>query len=649
MTRLQRGITVLLLALAPFAAALGGTPAPNLGLGLGLSTENRFLPADEAFHLTARVVDADTIAAHWKIANGYYLYRDKFHFRVLEGGGVRIAPVQLPPGKIKDDGTFGRVTVFYHQVGTRLALLRSDPSKAQTVTLQFVYQGCAESGICYPPIIRERSFVLPAAAASPAGPPGGAGATSATSVAPTPTPVAQAAPKPAPAGAPSSEQGRLARLLLTGHLWLTLPTFFGLGLLLAFTPCVFPMIPILSGILVGQGKKLRTGRAFLLSLVYVLAMAATYTVVGVIAALFGQNLQATLQNPWVLWTFALVFVALALSMFGLCNVQMPVFLQNKFTEVSNRQRGGTFVGVAVMGLLSALIVGPCVAAPLAGALLVIGQSGDPVLGGLALFSLSLGMGVPLLLLGTSAGKLLPKVGPWMVTVRAVFGVLLLAVAIYLLERVLPGAIILAMWAVLLIVSATYMGAFDSTAPGGSGWRHLWKGLGLVLLLYGAMLLIGAATGGSDPLRPLQAFSVPAGGRAVSNTARSGPLPFRRISGLGGLHQALATARAEHKSVMLDFYAKWCISCKELAKYTFSTPEVHRALAGMVLVQADVTPWNEQNKKLTHAFGLLGPPAILFFGPDGKERRNYRIIGFIDAAKFRAHIERFRARIGQAKE
>ncbi len=644
MTRLQRAITALLLALAPFAAAIGGTPAPNLGLGL--STENRFLPADEAFHLTARVVDGNTIAAHWKIADGYYLYRDKFHFRVLEGKGVRIAPVQLPPGKIKDDGTFGRVTVYYHQIGTRLALLRSDPSMTQTVTLQFVYQGCAESGICYPPITRERSFTLPAAVASSAGPPGGAGTTSA---APSPHPVSQAAPKPASAGVPLSEQGRLARLLLTGYLWITLPTFFGLGLLLAFTPCVFPMIPILSGILVGQGKELRTGRAFLLSLVYVLAMAATYTAVGVIAALFGQNLQATLQNPWVLWTFALVFVVLALSMFGLCNVQMPTFLQNKFAEMSNRQHGGTFVGVAIMGLLSALIVGPCVAAPLAGALLVIGQSGDPVLGGLALFSLSLGMGVPLLLLGTSAGKLLPKVGPWMVTVRAVFGVLLLAVAIYLLERVLPGAIILAMWAVLLIVSATYMGALDSTAPGGSGWRHLWKGLGLVLLLYGAMLMIGAATGGSDPLRPLQVFSVPTGGRTVSNAARSGPLPFRRISGLDGLHQALATARAEGKSVMLDFYAKWCISCKELAKYTFSNPGVHRALAGMMLVQADVTPWNEQNKKLTHAFGLLGPPAILFFGPDGKERRNYRVIGFIDAAKFRAHIKRFRAHIGQTSK
>ncbi|HEB80882.1 MAG TPA: protein-disulfide reductase DsbD, partial [Chromatiales bacterium] len=455
MTRLQRGITALLLVLAPFAAALGDAPAPNLAQSLGLSTENRFLPADEAFHFTARVVDGNTIAAHWKIADGYYMYRDKFRFRVLKGNGVRIAPVQLPPGKIKDDGTFGRVTVYYHQIGTRLALLRNDPSRAQTLTLQFVYQGCAEAGICYPPIIRERSFTLPAAAASPAGPPGGAGATSA---APSPNPVAQAAPKPAPAGTPLSEQGRLAQLLLTGYLWITLPTFFGLGLLLAFTPCVLPMVPILSGILVGQGKELRTKRAFLLSLVYVLAMAATYTAIGVIAALFGQNLQATLQNPWVLWAFALVFVALALSMFGLCNVQMPAFLQNKFVEVSNRQRGGTFIGVAVMGLFSALIVGPCVAAPLAGALLVIGQSGDPVLGGLALFSLGLGMGVPLLLIGTSAGKLLPKVGPWMVAVRAVFGVLLLAVAIYLLDRVLPGAIILAMWAVLLILSAIYMGA-----------------------------------------------------------------------------------------------------------------------------------------------------------------------------------------------
>lgn len=644
MNRLCRSAALLIaLLLALPAAALADTPASNLGQSLGLSTENRFLPADEAFHLSARVVGADTIAAHWKIADGYYMYRHRFHFRVLQGTGVRIGKVELPRGKMKDDGTFGRVEVFYHEVTARLPIVRTGAaaSAPEKVTLQFVYQGCAEQGICYPPITRERTFVLPVAAAAsgasptasptatPGATPGTAGATPAGTAAPTPA----AAPAPA---APVSEQDRLAHLLITGHLWVTLPTFFGLGLLLAFTPCVFPMIPILSGILVGQGKELRAGRGFSLSLVYVLAMAATYTAAGVIAALFGQNLQATLQNPWVLWAFALVFVFLALCMFGCYDLQVPSFLQSRITAVSNRQKGGTFAGVAVMGVLSALIVGPCVAAPLAGALIVIGQTGDPVLGGLALFSLSLGMGAPLLLVGASAGKLLPKAGPWMDVIKGVFGVMLLAVAIYILERILPAPVILALWAVLLITSAIYMGALDSLSPGVSGWRRLWKGLGLVMLLYGGLMMVGAATGGGDPLRPLQAFSVTAGGHGGG--AEAARMQFRRVSGVDGLDRALAAARAQGRPVMLDFYADWCISCKELEKYTFSDPKVQQALAGVELLQADVTPWNAQDQALAHKFDLLGPPAILFFTPDGRELRNYRVIGFMDPQKFRAHVE-----------
>ncbi len=618
-------LCAILLLLTPATAALAADTLPGLGQGLGLESGTQFLPADQAFRLSTTVVNGNTVTARWRITDGYYLYRDKFHFRILSPQGTRLGTVTLPPGKQKDDGTFGHVDVYYHAVQARLPIERADGSRPQTITLQLVYQGCADAGICYPPITKQVALALPIAMVSAAAaPPAAASA-----------PVAAGA-RSADTGQNLSAQDRIARMLRTGKLWITLPAFFGFGLLLAFTPCIFPMVPILSGIIVGQGKDIGTGRAFVLSLVYVLAMAATYTVAGVVAALFGQNLQATLQNPWVLGAFALVFVLLALSMFGFYNLQLPSAFQSRLTEVSNRQRGGTLLGVGVMGLLSALIVGPCVAAPLAGALIVIGQTGDAVLGGLALFSLSLGMGAPLLVIGASAGKLLPKAGAWMDAVKAVFGVLLLAVAIYLLERVLSAEVILVMWAVLLITSAIYMGALDSLTPGVSGWRRLWKGLGLVLLLYGSLVMVGAVTGGTDPLRPLETLSLSAG---RGNTAAPRALAFQRVTGLAGLHQALAAASAQGKPVMLDFYADWCISCKEMEKYTFSDPNVQQALGNTVLLQADVTAWNTQDKQLTHAFDLLGPPAILFFGPDGKERKGYRVVGFMNAGEFRTQVQR----------
>jgi thiol:disulfide interchange protein DsbD len=425
----------------------------------------------------------------------------------------------------------------------------------------------------------------------------------------------------------------IAATLQGGSLLVIVGVFFLLGLGLAFTPCIFPMIPILSGIIAGQGENITTRKAFILSLVYVLAMALTYTFAGVLAGLFGANLQATFQNPWILSTFAGVFVLLALSMFGFYDLQLPTSLQSKLTEMSNKQQGGSLLGVAIMGLLSALIVGPCVAPPLAGALIYIGQTGDALLGGLALFSLSLGMGAPLLVIGASAGKLLPRAGSWMNAVKAVFGVALLGVAILLLERIIPTDIAMLLWGILLIVSAVYMGALRHLEIEASGWQKLWKGLGVVFLVYGALMLVGAAAGGKDTLQPLRGLAI--GGAAHSTQE----LVFKRIKTTTDLERELAAASARGQTVMLDFYADWCVSCKEMEKYTFSDPQVIEALQETLLLQADVTANDAEDQALLQGhFGLPGPPAIMFYGTDGQERKNYRVIGFKPADEFTAQVK-----------
>jgi len=575
-------------------------------------SEPEVLPPDEAFLFSAEVVDGDAIRARWEITPGHYLYRNKFRFELRDADGVALGEVTMPPGKQKEDEFFGRIQIYEAPMEVLLPLIR-DNREPTEVTLTVRYQGCAEElGICYPPIDKSHSLTLPAAGAAPAAG-GNAGAQS-------------AAP-----GETLSEQDSLAASLAGGNTLWVLLTFFGLGLLLAFTPCVFPMIPILSSIIVGQGEGLTTRKAFILSLVYVLAMAATYTVAGVIAGLFGANLQAAFQNPWILSTFAAVFVLLSLSMFGFYDLQLPSALQSKLSEISGRQEGGTLTGVAIMGLLSALIVGPCVAPPLMGALIYIGQTGDPWLGGAALFALSMGMGAPLIAIGTAGGKLLPRAGGWMDAVKAVFGVLLLGVAIWLLERILPATLVMVLWGVLALISAVYLGALEPIREGGSGWRKLWKGLGVVLLLYGALLLIGASTGGKDPLQPLGQMRL-AGGSATAPAH----LEFKRIKSVADLEQELTTAAAQGRPVMLDFYADWCVSCKEMEKYTFSDPDVIEALRGATLLQADVTANDKTDQALLRHFNLIGPPAILFWNGTEQERKNFRVVGFMPAETFAAH-------------
>ena len=399
------------------------------------------------------------------------------------------------------------------------------------------------------------------------------------------------------------------------------------------------MIPILSGIIAGHGPGLSTRKAFWMSLTYVLAMSLTYAVAGLLAGLGGANLQTAFQDPWILSLFALVFVALALSMFGFYDLQLPSSLQTRIAAFSQRQQGGHLIGVAIMGVLSALIVGPCVAPPLAGALIFISQSGDALLGFAALFAMGLGMGAPLLAIGTSAGKLLPRAGAWMEAVKAVFGVALLGVAILLLERLLAPSVAMLLWGALLICSATYMGALHHLPPEASGWRKLWKGLGLVTLVYGSLMLVGAAAGGKDTLQPLRGLSFGLGG----GTANAAPhASFKAIKGVADLERELAAAQASGRPVLLDFYADWCVSCKEMERYTFSDPAVNAEMARFVLLQADVTANDEEDQALMQGrFGIPGPPAILFFDPQGQERRDRRLVGFMPADEFSRHLQGLR--------
>ncbi|MCB1622382.1 MAG: protein-disulfide reductase DsbD [Thiothrix sp.] len=612
------------------------------GLDAGGSVLEEPLPPEEAFVFGGLAWNGRELKTSWDVKPEHYLYQDKFRFEVLNPTGFELGQPQLPKGKEKEDEFFGTIHANYGFVDAVVPLKRTGSN--ETLGVKLTWQGCSEAlGICYPPeekyfqatnlpvgnikgtvlleetegeaLTRQLAMLAPATDGA--------------------TPVATGAAVPAaavtPPGLPLSEQDRIAAILAGGNIPLTLLAFLGFGLLLSFTPCVFPMIPILSGIIAGQ-KQLDTRQAFLLSLVYVLAMALTYTVVGVLAGLFGANLQAAFQNPWVLSAFALVFVLLALSMFGFYELQMPSALQSRLNELSNRQAGGTLAGVAIMGVLSALIVGPCVAAPLAGALIYIANTGDAVLGGMALFALSMGMGVPLLVIGTSAGKLLPRAGQWMEAVKVVFGVMLLGVAIYMLERILPESVVMLLWAALLVISAVYMGVF-SPLPEGRGWAKLWKGVGILMLVYGVTLVVGAAGGGRDVLQPLKGVFASSG---AGGSGEAEPV-FRRVVGMAGLEQALAENRG--RTVMLDFYADWCVSCKEMEKYTFPDPAVRRALEGVVLLQVDVTGNTGDDKALMKRFGLFGPPAMLFFDSKGQEQQPLRLVGFLPADQFAAHVNR----------
>ncbi len=580
------------------------------------------LSSEEAFAIGEPRLDGDTLVFSWVIAPDHYLYRNKFLLKTFDPKGVTIGEPEFPHGKVKRDEFFGEIEAVHDQAELRLPVKRSESGKAGSFTVELGWQGCAENVLCYPAELKAYKINLPA-------PKAGEQPTVSWVETDTPEAVVSSVEK---GDVPLSEQDQIAAKLAGGNTLLTLLGFLGFGLLLAFTPCVFPMIPILSGIIVGQ-KNLTPRKAFFLSLAYVLAMALTYTVAGVLAGLFGQNLQAMFQNPWILGTFSGIFVLLALSMFGFYELQMPSAIQTRLNNISNQQEGGSLIGVAIMGALSALIVGPCVAAPLAGALIYIGQTGDAVLGGMALFALSIGMGIPLLLVGTSAGKWLPRAGMWMEAIKAVFGVMLLAVAIWMLERIVPEPIALLMWAALFVISAIFLGALTHLPEDSSGWRKFWKGTGILLLLYGSLLMVGSATGKGDLLQPLRGLTL---GQAGASSAAS-ELPFNTVKTLDELQQAVKDAKG--MPVMVDFYADWCVTCKEMEKYTFPDPSVQAQLRNAVLIKADVTESSAEAKALLANFRIPGPPAILFFNKDGEELKQFRQVGFIPAEAFATHLSK----------
>ena len=604
----------------------------SLNKSLGLPEQEEFLKADQAFAFSAEVIDGNTILAHWDIADDYYLYRDKFKFSVEDGAGVTLGNVLYPPiSKVIDDEVFGEMPVYYGEAAIKIELNRAVTSPVDMV-LRANYQGCADAGFCYPPESQTMGLSLPKGTKGKGITADSTGVDKLAEIDKKPT-----NDKPTEEVLVSEQDGIANSLENDGVIGIIL-TFFGFGLLLAFTPCVFPMVPILSSIIVGQSGEVTTRKALTMSIVYVLAMALTYTIAGVIAGLFGANLQAAFQTPWILISFSLVFVALSFSMFGFYELQLPSSWQSKLTQVSNSQKGGTLAGVAIMGFLSALIVGPCVAAPLMGALIYIGQTGDAVLGGLALFALSMGMGAPLIAIGASAGKLLPKAGSWMDAVKAVFGVMLLAVAVWMLERVVPPAIALLLWATLLIVSAVYMGALTQLASDASGWKKLWKGLGIIMLIYGALQLVGVASNASDPLQPLRGVSLGGGVSAAGGVAHQ-EAEFKKIKSVADLDREVELAAAQGKGVMLDFYADWCVSCKEMERYTFSDPGVIKEMSNGVLLQADVTANDDLDKALLKKFKLVGPPSMIFWNKNGEEMPHMRMVGFLEAEEFAAHVHK----------
>jgi thioredoxin:protein disulfide reductase len=589
-------MTRLLLLLS---LALAAAPAPAV-------SADDLLEPERAFQFSARALGADALEVTFGIADGYYLYRDRFRF---EAPGARLGPPELPQGERKHDEFFGDSVIYRKQVRIRVpvAAVASDP-----LQLVVTSQGCADAGVCYVPMESRATLSLAALRAPPELGPG---------------------PRLLPSvprwSIYASDQD-IAQLF-SGNFILVIAGFFGFGLLLAFTPCVLPMIPILSTIVAGEGRDLTKARALALSASYVLGLACAYAAAGIGAAYSGSLLAAALQNPWVLGGFALVFIWLALSMFGLYDIALPGFLHSPLASAHRRLRGGRVASVAAMGALSAVIVSPCVAAPLAGALLYISQTRDVALGGTALFAMALGMGAPLIAVGVSEGALLPRAGPWMEGIKRFFGVLLLAVAIWIASPVLPALAVMLAWAALFVVAGVFLRAFDRLPENARGAARLAKAGGILALAAGLALLVGALAGSRDPLRPLAGLT--GGGAPAARTA------FQRVNTLAELDAAL---RSPGRPVMLDFYADWCVSCKEMEAFTFADARVKAQLERMLLLQADVTGNSDAHKALLKRFSLFGPPGIVFFDAQGREIRGLRVIGYQDAPRFLKTLELARA-------
>lgn len=582
--------------------------------------EAEFLEPEKAFVFSAQMAAPDTLELHYKVAPGYYMYRERFGITISPIGATTLGEAVYPKGEVKYDPTFEKdMEVFHKDVMIRVPV----GAGGQPFTLTLTGQGCADAGLCYPPM--DSSVKLTPVAGGYA--------------------LADGAGAPA---APAGSSGGLSALVKAGDTGLadalgglgwakTAGVFLVLGLLLAFTPCVLPMIPILSSIVLGGATQARPsrGRGLALAATYVLGMSVVYTALGVAAGLSGAGLAAWLQTPWILTLFAILLTVLALAMFDVFTFQMPSGVQAKLSERSSRVPGGRYTGALLMGALSALIVGPCVAAPLAGALLYISQTGDVVLGGSALFAMAWGMGVPLLIVGASSGALLPKAGPWMDGVKRLFGMLLLATAWWMLIPVVPTWVQMTGWAFLAVVSAVMLRAFDALPAGAGAARMFGKGLGLLLALAAAAWLLGAASGGRDVLQPLSHLAA-RGAASVGTAVTKGELQFTRVRNNAELDALLAQST---QPVMLDFYADWCVSCREMERFTFTDPGVAQRMSAMLLVQADVTANNADDRALLKRFRLFGPPGIMFFEPGGKELPDARVVGFQDAKRFTESLDK----------
>jgi thiol:disulfide interchange protein DsbD len=600
-SRITRSLTLIMaLALAGVLLDIGpacAASADDLDAVLDQShksaSNDDFLPPEKAFRLSASAADSGQARLEWVIAPGYYLYRDRI--KISDDAGT-IGTPQFPAGQVKSDEYFGKQVVYHQQLIATVPVQRP-PAAQSPLSLQVTYQGCAEAGLCYPPVTQIVKIEFPPAASG--GGPGGTG-TSASS-----------------AGGYVSEQDRLAAMIRSGNMLAILGVFFVIGLGLAFTPCVLPMVPILSGLIVGQGSRITTARAFSLSLTYVLGMALTYTATGAAFAAAGKQVQAVFQQPWIIILFAALFVAMACAMFGLFAVQMPAFLQTRLAETSNRQRAGTFGGVAIMGMLSALIVTTCIAPALVATLVVIGQSGDVPRGAAALFAMSLGMGAPLLVVGSSAGRWLPRAGAWMDGVKRIFGVLMLGMAAWMLARIVPPRGELLLYAAPAFAAAIVCWGFR-----GALW--LPRAAAVLAGLYGCALLFGAARGADDPLRPL-----------ALSAANQQALPFHNIGSVADLRREVQAAAAAHQAVMLDIDADWCTSCKEMQRYTFSDARVQQALQPVRLLRANVTANSADDQALLHEFQIFGPPTIAFYDMQGHEQQRFRVVGYMKADNFAA--------------
>ncbi|HSS46490.1 MAG TPA: protein-disulfide reductase DsbD [Burkholderiales bacterium] len=585
------------------------------------AAEPELLEPEKAFRFSAEMLDPGNIEVRYQIAEGYYLYRERFRFEV-QPAGFSLGKPQIPAGEIHQDQFFGRVETYRRDLKIKLPLKQAlGPS--QTLTLKAVSQGCADAGVCYTPLEQSAHLSLVAATSQLPAAPATIASLQGLKAAASPSPLLSSNDPAA-----NDESSQIANLLRVGSFWFIVASFFGFGLLLAFTPCVFPMIPILSGIIVGQKQTMTKARGLVLSGAYVLGVAITYAIAGVAAGLSGTLLSNALQNAWVLGAFAALFVALALSMFGFYELQFPASVQGRLNDAANRIKAGNLAGAFVMGGLSALIVGPCVAAPLAGALLYISQSRDVVLGGSSLFAMALGMGVPLLAVGISAGTLLPKAGPWMDAVKRFFGVLLLGVAIWIISPLISLQVHMALWATLLIVWAVYLKAVDPLPAEALGYARLGKGIGIIALVAGIALLVGVFSGERDILRPLARLNGP--------IHLMQGLKFQRVKSNAELDQAVAQAGGKY--VMYDFYADWCVSCKEMERFTFTHPAVQAKLKDVVLLQADVTANTAEDAAMLKRFGLFGPPGTLFFDKQGNEIKGVRVVGYQSPEKFLATLD-----------